>query len=108
MPICVVQHSFAKRWDIAITAADEIKKLDKYDLMDEYKMYLKWQVIKKLFSHSIQNSGYAPLFRSLFWLDGKQGIRRAVPTSELVDSYDMADGTPFSWSGSMVKTLMWS
>ena len=28
---------FAKRWDIAITAADEIKKLNKYDLMDEYK-----------------------------------------------------------------------
>ena len=62
---------FAKRWDIAITAADEIKKLNKYDLMDEYK--------------------------------DVQGIRRAVPTSELVDSYDMADGTPFSWSGSMAK-----
>ena len=37
MPICVVQHSLQNVWDIAITAADEIKKLNKYDLMDEYK-----------------------------------------------------------------------
>ena len=28
---------FAKRWDVAITAADEIKKLNKYDLMDNYE-----------------------------------------------------------------------
>lgn len=41
---------FAKRWDVAITAADEIKKLNKYDLMDEYKDVFKVADIKKLFS----------------------------------------------------------
>ena len=95
---------FAKRWDIAITAADEIKKLNKYDLMDEYKDVFKVAGNKEIiFSIAYKIPEMPQYFDRYFAPDGKQGIRRAVPTSELVDSYDMADGTPFSWSGSMAK-----
>ena len=91
---------FAKRWDVAITAADEIKKLNKYDLMDNYEDVFKVAGNKEI----IFSIAYMPhYFDRYFAPDGKQGIRRAVPTSELVDSYDMADGTPFSWSGSMAN-----
>lgn len=95
---------FAKRWDIAITAADEIKKLNKYDLMDEYKDVFKVAGNKEIiFSIAYKIPDMPHYFDRYFAPDGKQGIRRAVPTSELVDSYDMADGAPFSWSGSMAK-----
>ena len=95
---------FAKRWDIAITAADEIKKLNKYDLMDEYKDVFKVAGNKEIiFSIAYKIPDMPHYFDRYFAPDGKQGIRRAVPTSELVDSYDMADGTPFSWSVSMAK-----
>ena len=95
---------FAKRWDIAITAADEIKKLNKYDLMDEYKDVFTVAGNKEIiFSIAYKIPDMPHYFDRYFAPDGKQGIRRAVPTSELVDSYDMADGTPFSWSGSMAK-----
>ena len=95
---------FAKRWDVAITAADEIKKLNKYDLMDEYKDVFKVAGNKEIiFSIAYKIPDMPHYFDRYFAPDGKQGIRRAVPTSELVDSYDMADGTPFSWSGSMAN-----
>ena len=95
---------FAKRWDIAITAADEIKKLNKYDLMDNYEDVFKVAGNKEIiFSIAYKIPDMPHYFDRYFAPDGKQGIRRAVPTSELVDSYDMADGTPFSWSGSMAK-----
>ena len=95
---------FAKRWDVAITAADEIKKLNKYDLMDNYEDVFKVAGNKEIiFSIAYKIPDMPHYFDRYFAPDGKQGIRRAVPTSELVDSYDMADGTPFSWSGSMAK-----
>lgn len=95
---------FAKRWDVAITAADEIKKLNKYDLMDNYEDVFKVAGNKEIiFSIAYKIPDMLHYFDRYFAPDGKQGIRRAVPTSELVDSYDMADGTPFSWSGSMAN-----
>lgn len=95
---------FAKRWDVAITAADEIKKLNKYDLIDNYEDVFKVAGNKEIiFSIAYKIPDMPHYFDRYFAPDGKQGIRRAVPTSELVDSYDMADGTPFSWSGSMAN-----
>lgn len=95
---------FAKRWDVAITAADEIKKLNKYDLMDNYEDVFKVAGNKEIiFSIAYKIPDMPHYFDRYFAPNGKQGIRRAVPTSELVDSYDMADGTPFSWSGSMAN-----
>ena len=95
---------FAKRWDVAITAADEIKKLNKYDLMDNYEDVFKVAGNKEIiFSIAYKIPDMPQYFDRYFAPDGKQGIIRAVPTSELVDSYDMADGTPFSWSGSMAN-----
>lgn len=95
---------FAKRWDVAITAADEIKKLNKYDLMDNYEDVFKVAGNKEIiFSIAYKIPDMPHYFDRYFAPDGKQGIRRAVPTSEFVDSYDMADGTPFSWSGSMAN-----
>lgn len=95
---------FAKRWDVAITAADEIKKLNKYDLMENYEDVFKVAGNKEIiFAIAYKIPDMPHYFDRYFAPDGKQGIRRAVPTSELVDSYDMADGTPFSWSGSMAN-----
>lgn len=95
---------FAKRWDVAITAADEIKKLNKYDLMDNYEDVFKVAGNKEIiFSIAYKIPDMPHYFDRYFAPDGKQGIRRAVPTSELADSYDMADGTTFSWGGSMAK-----
>ena len=95
---------FAKRWDVAVTAAVEIKKLNKYDLMDNYEDVFKVAGNKEIiFSIAYKIPDMPHYFDRYFAPDGKQGIRRAVPTSELVDSYDMADGTPFSWSGSMAN-----
>lgn len=95
---------FAKRWDIAITAVNEIKKLNKYDLMDKYEDVFKVAGNEEIiFAIAYKIPDMPHYFDRYFAPDGKQGIRRAVPTSELVDSYDMADGTPFSWSGSMAN-----
>ena len=95
---------FAKRWDIAISAADEIKKLNKYELMDNYEDVFKVAGNKEIiFSIAYKIPDMPHYFDRYFAPDGTQGIRRAVPTSELVDSYDMADGTPFSWSGAMAN-----
>ncbi|MCS2933145.1 RagB/SusD family nutrient uptake outer membrane protein [Bacteroides ovatus] len=72
--------------------------------MDEYKDVFKVAGNKEIiFSIAYKIPDMPHYFDRYFAPDGKQGIRRAVPTSELVDSYDMADGTPFSWSGSMAK-----
>lgn len=95
---------FAKRWDVAISAADELKKLDMYELEDNYADVFKVAGNKEIiFSIAYKIPDMPHYFDRYFAPDGKQGIRRAVPTSELVDSYDMADGTPFSWNGSMAK-----
>lgn len=72
--------------------------------MDNYEDVFKVAGNKEIiFSIAYKIPDMPHYFDRYFAPDGKQGIRRAVPTSELVDSYDMADGTPFSWSGSMAN-----
>lgn len=95
---------FAKRWDVAISAANELKKLNKYELIDNYADVFKDAGNDEIiFAITYKKPDMLHYFDRYFAPDGKQGIRRAVPTSELVDSYDMANGTPFSWNGSMAK-----
>ena len=95
---------FAKRWDVAITAADEIKKLNKYDLMDNYEDVFKVAGNKEIiFSIAYKIPDMPHYFDRYFAPDAKQGITLAFQTWEVVDSYDMAEGTPFSWSGSMAN-----
>jgi hypothetical protein len=93
---------FAKRWDVAIQAAENLKALRKYGLMDNYADVFKVPDNKEIiFAISYKIPEMPHYLDRYFAPDGIQGIRRAVPTSELADAYDMADGTPFAWSGAM-------
>ncbi|MBR1872701.1 MAG: RagB/SusD family nutrient uptake outer membrane protein [Bacteroidales bacterium] len=100
---------YAKRWDVAIEAADKCAdcggRLDPKSYanvfadIDSPENLLVFEYVSNKLTHRAD-----VFFRPLG--DGDQDGKHpganvyAVfgPTSELVDSYEMADGTPFSWS----------
>lgn len=99
---------YAKRWDVAIDAATEVEKLAKlgyYRLENNYadvftsstlpnnkELILCVDFVKPDFQHSF-DTRFSPSG------DGVVANKAyAVPTNELVDSYEMADGTEFKWN----------
>lgn len=98
---------YAERWDVVIEAADSCEKyggvLDTsysnvFEDIDSPEHLLTFEFLQNKLTHRADI-----FFRPLG--DGAQtGIHPGAnvyavfgPTSELVDSYEMADGTPFSW-----------
>lgn len=96
---------YAERWDVAAQAARDAEKAGgKLDLSGYGKVFTSGidnpeicfavdfdsNIIKHSLDAYLRPSGDSEL--------GKQVYSGFAPTSELVDSYEMADGTPFSWS----------
>lgn len=92
---------YAKRWDVAIDAANKIKELNKYELLPNYADVFSKPFNKEIiFGISYSKPQLVHWYDRYFTPKGDNSILGgcATPTNELVDSYDMADGTPFSWS----------
>ncbi|MGN1225858.1 MAG: RagB/SusD family nutrient uptake outer membrane protein [Candidatus Cryptobacteroides sp.] len=96
---------YAKRWDVVIEAADEVTKLG-YDLTDNYAdSYTvggnKEAILQYFFSlsdgvtHSF-NFYYTP--GGDYTIENQVGGGYAVPTQEMVESYELAAGGFPDWS----------
>ncbi len=95
---------YAERWDVAAQAARDTETTGGGLDMTGYENVLKGDLNNKevLFavdfdSNIIKHTLDAYLRPSGDTDLGKQTYSGFVPTSELADSYEMADGTPFSW-----------
>ena len=95
---------YAKRWDVVIEAADKVAELG-YDLTDKYadafKDGSKEAILQYYFSLS---DGVTHSFNSYYTPGGdyssqeKVGGGYAVPTQEMVESYELATGGFPDWS----------
>ena len=95
---------YAKRWDVVIEAADKVTELG-YDLTDKYadafKDGSKEAILQYYFSLS---DGVTHSFNSYYTPGGdyssqeKVGGGYAVPTQEMVESYELATGGFPDWS----------
>lgn len=90
---------YAKKWDIAIQAANEVEKCGA-DLLDNYEDVFKVANNKELllamnyagnFTHGFDKTLCPPG-------DGAEAQCDYVPTADLVNSYEMSDGKKFDWS----------
>ncbi|HEX3009831.1 MAG TPA: RagB/SusD family nutrient uptake outer membrane protein [Bacteroidales bacterium] len=91
---------YAKKWDVAIEAAKNTKKTGG-DLLTSYADVFTTPVESNkevLFAVSFSDPVLHQFDRNYRPSGDVDTYSEAVPTSELVDSYEMADGTPFSWS----------
>lgn len=92
---------YAKRWDITIDAAAKLDEKGTYGLMDNYADVFKIANNKEiLFAVSYKSPDLKHFFDRYFRPSGDNSTSKgwAGPTNELVDSYEMSDGTNFSWS----------
>lgn len=103
---------YAKRWDVSIAAAEEMKKLvdeGYYQLSDSYSdiftnktPYANKEIILATY---FLKPDYMHNFDKYFTPSGEGSkVTYAVPTNELVDNYDMADGTRFDWNNPTHKS----
>lgn len=94
------------RWQAAADAAKEVMNLGLYSLYGSASTYntiftdfFNSEVIfSRVFSSSVQEDRYNTLYRDLS-PNGYNGYSAYNPLEQLVEDFDMADGTPFSWSG---------
>ncbi len=95
---------YAERWDVAAKAAADTKtaggELDmtSYDNVFSSSLNNKEILFAVDFAAKVITHNYDAYVRPMGDTGlGKQVYSAFAPTSELVDSYEMADGTPFSW-----------
>lgn len=92
---------YAKKWDLAVEAAKNTKaagaKLITSSYADVFTTPLESNS-EVLFAVSFKDPIVHNFDRSYRPSGDVDVYSEAVPTSELVDSYEMADGTSFSWS----------
>ena len=98
---------FAERWDVAVEAAEKCEEcgaaLDPsyanvFNDIDSPELILTFEFVQNKLTHR------GDVFFRPLGDGGDNALHRGAtmfaafnPTSELVDSYEMADGTPFSW-----------
>lgn len=94
---------YAGRWKVASDAAATVMSMD-YDLYPDYgDMFTIRRTNGTTNKESIIEFGFikpelAYNFDSMYSPPGESGFCYATPTEDLVSQYEMADGTPFSWS----------
>lgn len=92
---------YAKKWDVAVLAADSAQSAGGRLITTSYKDVFTTPLESNpevLFSVSFADPvvhGFDRFYRPSGDVDVYSA---AAPTSELVDSYEMADGTSFSWA----------
>lgn len=103
---------YAHDWETVVEAADKCKELGNYSLVADYAnlfkldkdaenrkeviyaLYGKKDVTKFEFDNKMRPFGDAKVHN----LNSASSMAQIVPTSELADSYEFKDGTPFDWS----------
>lgn len=102
---------YAKKWDIALEAANKCKELGNYELVENYANLFdckndadnRREVIFAIYGlDKIKTNEYDASFRP-FGDGAVYGISasnyaRIVPTAELADMYEYKDGTDFDWN----------
>ena len=101
---------YAKRWQDAYDAANEVIKLNIYDLMDDYKDAWKGNNKEAIleFDYNKQN-GPNHTFDQFYVpaCDGYEKASPGTPTQEMVEAYETKDGKKVDWStwhGSTTET----
>lgn len=102
---------YAKKWDIAVEAADKCKQLGNYSLVENYADLFdckkdvsnRKEVIYAIYGlDKIKKNDYDAAMRP-FGDGAVYGVSastygRIVPTAELADLYEYKDGTNFDWN----------
>jgi hypothetical protein len=91
---------YAKKWDVVIEAAGNTQKAGGALLTSYADVFATPVASNKevLFAVSFVDPILHQFDRYYRPSGDVNALSGAVPTSELVDAYEMADGTPFSWS----------
>lgn len=92
---------YAKRWQSAYDAANEVITSNKYDLVDDYaqawkgdnkESILQFSYNRTLGPNTQFDANYTPS------TDGSTASCGPAPTQELVESYEKKDGTKMNWT----------
>ncbi|MDQ0108641.1 hypothetical protein J2T02_003780 [Chitinophaga terrae (ex Kim and Jung 2007)] len=85
------------RWKKAAAAAHDVLALNAYQLENDYKALFRSFTSKEIiFAHRYSTSNDFERANYPIGYDGGQS--GTTPTQDLVDAYEMADGSKFSWS----------
>lgn len=98
---------YAKRWKAASDAAKEVMDLNYYELYPDYEALFKIKRANESatmankeaiveFGYTSPDFGYS--FDYFNCPPGDKGYAEKSPTEDLVSTYQMADGTDFSWN----------
>jgi starch-binding outer membrane protein, SusD/RagB family len=99
------------RWTAAKTAAKDVMDLGLYSLYGNastynniFQVFFNSEVIfSRVFSNSLRQDRYNTYNRDMN-PNGYNGYSAYNPLQQLVDDFEMADGTPFSWSNTAHAT----
>lgn len=97
---------YAKRWQKAYDAADEVLKLDVYNLVGDYKQAWKGNNIESILEFNYSTLGPNHSFDKYYvpFCDGYEYGGLGTPTQEMVESYEKSDGTKIDWTPWHVTT----
>lgn len=85
------------RWELAARAAYDVLDLNIYQLENDYRaLFRSFTSSEIIFSHRYAASNTFERANYPIGYDGGQS--GTTPTQNLVDAYEMTDGSPFSWS----------
>jgi hypothetical protein len=91
---------YAKRWEDAATAAQNVMDMDQYQLSESYAdIFRNADNPEVIFAVRYDAPDFAHNFDAQYAPSGDIGGQggQAGPTQELVDAYEMADGSSFDW-----------
>ena len=105
---------YAERWDDVIQAADQVKALG-YDLDPSYaNVFASQKSVENIMTISFLADGLNHSADAVFRPHGDTPFHNnktlaytICPTAELADSYEMADGTPFTWDAYKANPSAW-
>ncbi|MDR0505642.1 MAG: RagB/SusD family nutrient uptake outer membrane protein [Dysgonamonadaceae bacterium] len=91
---------YAERWQSAKNAADEVFKLNKYELVDKYEDSWKGNNSESILEYNYLVTGPNHNFDAAYATYGEAvDIGGAgAPTQEMVEAYEKNDGTKIDWS----------
>lgn len=106
---------YAERWDDVIEAADKVKELG-YQLDPSYaNVFANQKSVENIMTISFLADGMSHSADAAFRPHGDTPFHKnnplgytICPTAELADSYEMADGTLFSWEAYSANPAAWN
>lgn len=91
---------YAERWQDAYDAANEVIKLNLYDLTDDYEQSWKGNNKESILEFDYALAGPNHSFDSYYvpLCDGYEYGALGTPTQEMVEAYEKVDGTKIDWT----------